>query len=97
MNLQEYKFEGDGFETDTVLLQEAHDRGFYNGHTPYNKLFSDLFFKGGNIKFKEGLDEAFLSRAVGYLHKCMRSFASKHQEKEAVSSLILSEVADIDE
>ena len=43
------------FKTDKALLAEAKERGFYNGNTHYNKLFSKLFFGGGKVKFKEGV------------------------------------------
>ncbi|WP_375559113.1 hypothetical protein ACE193_15395 [Bernardetia sp. OM2101] len=31
-------------KTDPVLLEEAKKRGFYNGNTEYNKMFSSMFF-----------------------------------------------------
>ena len=80
------------FRTIPELLVEARERGFYNGNTPYNKLFSNLFFGGGKIKFKEGLDEAFVKRAWPYCRSFMRSWEPKHEEKEAICAMIMSEL-----
>jgi hypothetical protein len=79
-------------KTDAVLLNEARERGFYNGRTPYNDLFSEIFFNGGKIKFKEGLDENFKSKAWKYLRSFMGSFEPKHEEKEAICAMLMSEL-----
>lgn len=103
MNLKEFKFPSAsgnfGFstlKTDPKLLKEAKKRGFYEEKTPYNALFSELFFSGGKLNFKKDLPEDFKSSATEYLLSFMRSFEPKHEEKEAVSALILSELVDID-
>lgn len=80
------------FRTDPALLAEAKRRGFYNGHTPYNQLFSSLFFSGGKLKFKEGVPEDFVKRAWPYCHAFMGSFEPKHEEKEAICAMLLSEL-----
>lgn len=79
-------------KTDKQLLAEAKERGFYDGNTPYNRLFSNLFFSGGKIKFKEGLDEDFKNRAWSYCRSFMQSWEPKHEEKEAICTLIMSEL-----
>jgi len=81
--------------TDKKLLAEAEAKGFYNGHTPYNDLFSSLFFGGGKLNFKPDLDEGFKSKAVPYLKSFMQSFEPKHEEKEAISALLLSELVEL--
>lgn len=83
------------FNTIPELLDEAKKRGFYNGRTPYNRLFSDLFFNGGSFNFKKDLPEDFKVKATRYLKSFMGSFSPKHEEKEAVSALILSELVDV--
>jgi hypothetical protein len=80
------------FSTDQKLLAEAKERGFYNGHTPYNKLFSTLFFSGGKVQFKKNLDVEFVKSAWAYCRCFMGSFAPKHEEKEAICALIMSEI-----
>ena len=80
------------FDTDKQLLIEAKDRGFYNGHTPYNKLFSNLFFSGGQIQFKPDLDETFKKEAWGYCRSFMGSWSPKHEEKEAICAMLMSEL-----
>ncbi len=96
MNLKSYKFGEISFSipTDPVLLKEAKKRGFYDGDTKYNKLFSSLFFNGGKINFKENLDPDFKKNALPYLRSFMGSFAPKHEEKEAISAMLLSEMVD---
>jgi len=82
------------YRTDPILLQEARDRGFYNGHTKYNELFSTLFFNGGKLDFKQGLDKDFKAMAVPYLKSFMGSFEPSHGEKEAICALLLSELVE---
>jgi len=79
-------------ETDKKLLAEATERGFYNGNTPYNDLFSQAFFSGGQVVFKEGLDDEFKQDAWNYCRALMRSFQPKHEEKEAVCAMLMSEL-----
>jgi len=80
-------------KTDKNLLMEAKSRGFYNGHTPFNKLFSTLFFNGGRIDIKNDIPEDFKEAALRYLKAFMGSWEPKHEEKEAICALILSEIA----
>lgn len=82
------------FNTDHVLLKEAEDRGLLHGNTQYNKLFSTLFFSGGKVKFKEGIDTEFQTRAWRYMRALIGSFSPKHEHKEAVCALILSEICE---
>lgn len=81
-------------ETDKSLLAEARQRGFLDGNTEYNSLFSRLFFKGGQVVFKENLDEQFKKNAWQYLRAFMGSFEPKHEHKEAICALLLSELVE---
>lgn len=81
-------------KADATLLQEAKERGFYHGGTPYNKLFSDLFYKGGKVSFKPGLDPLFRAKAWPYVSSFMASWEPKHEEKEAICALLLSELVE---
>lgn len=100
MNLQKFKFPEvtridmafPTFGTDPELLAEAKARGFYNGNTPYNELFSSLFFSGGKVTFKKDVDAEFKKSAWPYLRAFMGSFAPKHEEKEAICAMLLSEL-----
>jgi hypothetical protein len=104
MELKEYKFKTvtgvdmafPTFNTDKVLLEEAKKRGFYHGRTPYNDLFSRLFFSGGKLKFKEGLSDDFKQDAWSYCRSFMGSFAPKHEEKEAICAMLMSELLEIE-
>lgn len=80
--------------TDTTLLEEAKERGFYNGNTPYNKLFSTIFFIGGQVKFKSGLEKSFVDKAWPYTIALMSSWEPKHEEKEAICAMLLSELVE---
>ncbi len=97
MNVREFDFPEPNMcaSADPKLLKEAKDREFYNGYTPYNKLFSQLFFTGGKLNFKSDLPDDFKAKAVPYLKAFMASFEPKHEEKEAISALLLSELVDI--
>jgi hypothetical protein len=95
MELTKFKFPTTR-DTNKELLAEARSRGFYNGSTPYNKLFSDLFFKGGDIKFKDGLDEDFKNEAWKYCRSFMGSFMPKHEEKEAICAMLMSELLEVE-
>lgn len=83
------------FGTDKALLEEAKKRGFYGGHTRYNDLFNKLFFGGGNIVFKEGLDPEFRDNAWAYCRAFMGSFEPKHEEKEAIAAMLMSELIEM--
>ncbi len=80
--------------TNKKLLAEAKARGFYGGNTPHNMLFSSLFFGGGKLVFKKGLPEEFRVNATIYFKALAQSFEPKHEEKEAVCALLLSELVD---
>ena len=82
--------------TNPELLAEARARGFYNGRTPYNDLFSQLFYRGGALNFKKDLPEDFKKAATLYLKSLMGSFAPSHEDKEAVCALLLSELVEAD-
>jgi hypothetical protein len=84
-----------GLKTDGRLLNEAKERDFYNGNTKYNKLFSILFFEGGKLEVKKDLPEKFRNNCLRYLKAFMGSFEPKHEEKEAICALLLSELIDI--
>ncbi len=86
---------GSTTKTNSKLLAEAKERGFYCGHTPYNDLFSKLFFNGGKLKFKKNLGADFKAKALPYLKSFMGSFEPKHEEKEAICALLLSELVEV--
>ena len=79
-------------KTDPALLKEATARGFYNGRTKYNDLASELFFRGGTLTYRKDVEPEFIKRAVPYMKAFMMSFEPKHEEKEAIVALILSEL-----
>lgn len=80
------------FGTDKQLLSEAKKRGYYNGSTPHNKLFSKLFFKGGSVTFKKRINPEYKNRVWTYCRAFMGSWTPKHEEKEAICSLLMSEI-----
>ena len=80
------------FDTIPELLEEAKERGFDGGYTEYNDLFSKLFFEGGKIEFKPDVDEEFKAKAWPYCRALMGSFAPKHEHKEAVCAMLMSEL-----
>jgi len=96
MDIKKFKFPEPNMAlpADPVLLQEAIDRGFYGGHTYWNTLFSDIFFKGGSIVKNPDISLEFYNEAYGYLRAFMGTWECKHEEKEAISALILSEIID---
>lgn len=103
MNLQDYNFPElsmldvafSTLKTDDFLLEIAKERGFYNGNTPYNRLFSKFFHEGGKMSFRCDISEDFKKKAVPYLKAFMMSFEPPHEEKEAVCSMLLSELCTI--
>jgi hypothetical protein len=83
-------------KTDQKLLTEAKARDFYCGHTKYNDLFSSLFFSGGTLNLKKDLDEEFKKKVLPYLKSFMGSFDPRHEDKEAICALLLSELVEIE-
>lgn len=61
---------------------------------PYARIFSTLFYSGGKLHFKEGIEPEYRESLTRYLKAFMGSWNPKHEHKEAVSSLILSELVD---
>ena len=55
-------------------------------------FFQSYFFGGGKVKFKEGVNEEFRSKAWKYCRSFMGSFEPKHEEKEAICALLMSEL-----
>lgn len=96
MNLKEFKFPTYSLclPTDPKLLAEAKKRGFYNGNTPHNKLFQNLFFEGGKLNFKANVDTQFKNNVVSYFRAFAASFEPKHEEKEAICAMLLSEIVE---
>jgi hypothetical protein len=85
-------------KTDKELLAEARARGFYGGSTKWNDKFNSLFFSGGSIEpnpkwLETEEDKEWYVSAFNYLKAFMQSFEPKHEEKEAISALILSELS----
>jgi len=97
MDITKYKFVTPEFRdppTDNNLLDEARARGFDDRNNKYCGIFSKLFYEGGKLNFKQGLDPAFKESAVPYLRAFMQSFSPSHEVKMAISALILSELVD---
>lgn len=73
------------------LLTDEIDREFgMNGSTKWNKLFTDLFFRGvKNLKLtpKKGIDE---KKAWRHIQAIMRSFQPKHEHKTAACAYLMS-------
>lgn len=78
---------------DKKLLNEAKKRGFYCCGTEWEMLFSELFFNGGSVDFRQDVPATFTREAFNYLKGFMASFEPKLEEKAAISALILSEIA----
>lgn len=101
MNLLEFKFPSvdkadlafPTFGTIPELLMEAEKRGFTDSHNPYNRLFNKLFFTGGKVKFKTELSEQQNNMWL-YCRSFMRSFFPKHEHKEAICAMLLSELVE---
>ena len=79
-------------KTDPKLLAEAKERGFYDGHTEYNSLFSNLFFSGGKVEFKPDVDPEFKAKAWPYCRGFMTSYDPSHEDKEAICAMLMSEL-----
>ena len=63
---------------------------FRRGHTPWNKLFSKLFYSGGSVAHlvpKPGIDKA---QAIAHIRYCMGSWEPKHEHKEAGVAYLFS-------
>ncbi len=95
LNLKKYNFREDN-ETDLILISEAKRQGFLYGNTKYNEKFSELFFNGGTLNYKKDLTESEVKNMKDYLVKFMRSFEPKHEHKEAICALILSQLIEIE-
>lgn len=77
------------------LLEEAELRGFkfMDNKNPYMNLFSQLFYNGGTIQFKQGIDPKFKDTCFKYLQFYMGGWSSKHEHKSIICAMLLSEIA----
>lgn len=75
------------------LLTEAHARGF-TGHSqsPYEKLFDELFFSGGRVKFRSDIPRENIAKIWPYCRALMASYFPKHEDKTAVCAMLMSEI-----
>ena len=96
LNLRKYNFRKDE-STDMKLLAEAEEQGFLYGHTKYNKKFNSLFFEGGiTLDYKKDLTESEIKNMGSYLVRFMTSYSPKHEHKEAICALVLSQLIEIE-
>lgn len=73
--------------TPRDLLEEAESRDLEKGREKFN----ELFFSGGEIKLKSDVKDTWKEKAIKFALALMRSFAPKHEDKEAVCALIFEE------
>jgi len=77
--------------TKHLPTKEEIPKEFWRGDTKWNKLFSQLFFKGGKgikFKFKEGTNEGNFYRWYK-AHAC--SFEPSHERKDAGVAYFMSQ------
>lgn len=77
---------------DPVLLDEAKRRGFYQHPTAACQMFHEVLDHGAKMIFKPDTDREYLDGAVPYLLALMRSITPRHEEKEAVCSMLIDEL-----
>lgn len=80
------------YDTIPELLEEARRRGFDGHYGPYNSLFSNLFFNGGKVIFKKGVNPEKQKEIWAYVRSFMGSWAPKHEHKEAICAMLMSEI-----
>jgi hypothetical protein len=80
------------YDTIPELLKEAEKRKFLDGHTPYNTLFCDLFYKGGKVVFKKNIDKDKQQEIWKYVRCFISSWSPKHEHKEAICAMLMSEI-----
>lgn len=77
---------------DAKLLAEAKERGFYKGYTKYNSLFSSIFYNKHTPTLKPGATTDDHKKVWSYCKALMGSWNPKHEDKEAVCSMLMSVV-----
>ena len=75
------------FDTPKELVDEATARNPKKGM----EKFSELFFNGGEVEFKEDVKGTWKENAFMYARALMGSFAPKHENKELVVGMIFEE------
>lgn len=83
-------------ETDPELLKIATEKGFYCGRTKYNDLFAKIFFGGEKPEvIPKDIDDDYKTKLLRYFQAYGSTFSCKHEEKDAVCALILSELVEL--
>lgn len=75
------------FDVTKELLEEAEKRDLTKGR----KKFSELFFSGGTVEFKDDVEGTWKESAFMYARALMGSFLPKHEHKKAVCAMIFEE------
>ena len=75
------------------LYNEAVEKGFDKESNPYNKLFNEIFFKGGRMpSLRSDITTEYRDNGFRYFMALAMSFTPRHEHKEAVCAYILSEL-----
>ena len=101
MNLKKYKFPDitdvdlafSTSDTEESLLKEAEERGYLHGNKPANKIFATWFFNGVKSVKPKNVENS--EKGFKYCLSLMKSFAPKHEHKEAVCAMLIDEFIDV--
>ena len=77
------------------MLQKAKDNGFDKSSNPYNKMFNKQFFSGLSLSYKVDIELEYRNRILRYYRALASSFSPRHEDKEAVCAMLLSEVSTV--
>jgi len=80
---------------DPNMLKIAEDGGFDKDSNPYNKMFNKQFFSGLSLNFKASIDLEYRNRILRYYKALATSFAPRHEHKQAVCAMLLSEISEV--
>ena len=93
MNLLKYNYPtGSEVVVDPQLLAEAKKRGYYKNTKPFTRIFWGIaFFLEEPVMKASATTEAHMNIWL-YCRRLLRSWKPKHEEKEAVCTMLMSEI-----
>lgn len=71
------------------LKKEAEARGYDMNSTP---KFDQIFYSGGRVVMKEGVDPEYRQKVYMYVRAFMGSFQPKHEDKAIIAEMLWDEI-----
>ena len=88
------KFPEQNIIIDQKLIKKWLDEARKSNYDKnFERMASLLFFQGGAVPKKDGIDDAEYKKGKAFLRSWLMDFSPKHEHKELVAGYILSRIS----